>query len=266
MVLTKVFERCRVCNERLNKSIFQAKNPWKAVTYYECDRCEYVQTERPTWLEEAYKVSINASDTGICKRNKENLSTVIASLALLRVRRERVVDYAGGYGILVRMLRDKGIDAYWADQYTDNLFAKGFEYSGGKAGLVTAFEAFEHFVEPLNEAKKLREVSDNILFSTSLIRRPYPSPADWWYYGLDHGQHIGFFRVKTLRYIGYELGLNVITDNSSLHLFSRRKVSSLNWKMYRRLARMNQSWMVRDLQSKTWSDHMEMCRQVTNRT
>ena len=64
-------------------------------------------------------------------RNLSNVGLVLASLALMKERRGKVVDYAGGHGFLVRLLRDKGINALWMDPYSENLVARGFEYSGG---------------------------------------------------------------------------------------------------------------------------------------
>ncbi len=37
------------------------------------------------------------------------------------------LDYAGGYGVFTRLMRDIGFDFYWHDPYTQNLFANGFE-------------------------------------------------------------------------------------------------------------------------------------------
>lgn len=97
-----------------------------------------------------------------------------------------------GYGILVRLLRDRGIDAMWSDPYCKNLLAVGFEHTAEKANLVTAFEAFEHFVEPLLEAEKLFAIAPNLLISTTLIATAASAPNEWWYHGLDHGQHISY--------------------------------------------------------------------------
>jgi hypothetical protein len=250
--------QCRLCGFDISHSIFRGRNPWGDVDYYECSSCGYVQTQQPTWLSAAYENPINASDTGIMVRNLANLNLVISTLALLRCRRQKVVDCAGGYGILVRMLRDKGFDAYWNDLYSSNLLSKGFEFSGGEAGLVTAFEAFEHFLYPLNEAKKLNSISANILISTELIPAPTPLPSQWWYYGLEHGQHIGFFRVETLKYLAHTLGLNLLTDGRSLHLLSKKKLSLRKWNLLRRIARLSPSLLTRGLTPKTWSDHLTM--------
>ena len=76
--------------------------------------------------------------------------------------------------------------------------ARGFEYSGeDSVSLVMAFESFEHFVNPIDEMEKLLSISTNILITTSLIPQPTPEPSEWWYYGLDHRQHIGFFRFES---------------------------------------------------------------------
>lgn len=53
------------------------------------------------------------------------------------------------------MMRDLGFDFYWDDKYTQNIFANGFEYSDDKNyEVLTSFESFEHFVNPLSEIKK----------------------------------------------------------------------------------------------------------------
>ena len=194
--------KCRCCENHIADKIFSGKIFKKEVAYFECDECKYVQTEEPTWLEEAYTNSINDSDTGIMLRNLSNVPLVMATMTLMHNRNSTIVDYSGGHGFLVRLLRDMGVNALWDDPYSKNLVAKGFEYkNNAKAIMVTAFESFEHFIRPCEEMVKLINIAPNILLTTSIIPNPTPNPLDWWYYGLDHGQHIGFFRLKTLQYI-----------------------------------------------------------------
>mgnify|MGYP002839845252 CR=1 FL=1 len=59
----------------------------------------------------------------------------------------------------------------------------------------------------VEEMRKLLSISSNLLLTTTLTPFPTPRPSDWWYYGLDHGQHIGFYRVKTLEYLAKEFNL-----------------------------------------------------------
>ena len=248
--------QCRLCGYDISHSIFRCPTRWGDIDYYECPKCAYVQTQHPTWLSAAYENPINASDTGIMVRNLANLGLVTSTLSLLGCRHQKVVDCAGGYGILVRMLRDKGVDAYWNDLYSSNLLSKGFEYTGEQAGLVTAFEAFEHFLYPLKEAKKLSSISPNILITTELIPSPAPLPGQWWYYGLEHGQHIGFFRVETLKYMAQTLGLHLLSDGRSLHLLSKKKLSHRKWYFLRMIAKIKPSLLTCGLTPKTWSDHL----------
>lgn len=225
------------------------------VSYYECLACGYIQTEEPYWLEEAYRRSITASDTGVMVRNLYNVRLVMATLYLLGTPDGTVVDYAGGYGILVRMLRDLGINALWADRYSENLLASGFEYQGGAAQLVTAFEAFEHFIRPREELTALLAIAPNVLISTEIAPSPTPLQKDWWYYGREHGQHIGFFRVETLRQMAASHGKQLLTDGRSYHLFTDQPLSLWKWRLTRKIISKLPGLLAGSLKSKVWSDH-----------
>jgi hypothetical protein len=226
------------------------------VGYFECPCCDYVQTEDPYWLQEAYNKSITASDTGIMLRNQNNVTIVLATLSLIGARRDTVVDFAGGYGILVRMLRDIGIDTFWSDRYSQCLIASGFEYDGRKANLVTAFEAFEHFVNPIEELGAMLSVAPNVLISTVLIPKPTPELSKWWYYVPEHGQHIGFFRIKTLKKLAEFHNKNLITDGHSYHFFTDQNVSVWQWQLLRKIIGKMPRLFCKGLLSKVWSDHL----------
>ena len=250
-------EVCRCCGQSLGEYIFKVEIFNRLVAFFECDFCGYVQTEEPDWLDTAYASPINVSDTGIMQRNLSNRSLVLATLITMRSKKSQVVDYAGGHGFLVRLLRDVGIDAFWADPHSENLVARGFEFKGfGSPKLVTAFEAFEHFVSPVEELGNLLRISPNVLLTTNLIPKPTPRPHDWWYYGLEHGQHIGFFRKQTLYYLAQKFNLHLLTDGNSCHLFSEKKYSYLSWTLFRKIARFFPQIFSFDMASKTLEDHL----------
>jgi hypothetical protein len=69
------------------------------------------------------------------------------------------------------------------------------------------------------------EYSDNILFSTELYGKKVPLVSEWYYYGLDHGQHISFYNIKTLQFIAKKYSLNLWSNGKSLHLLMKRKVN-----------------------------------------
>lgn len=257
---------CRLCCSLISNSFSKSILLGREIEYFDCPSCGYVQTEKPTWLAEAYSSSINPSDTGIMARNLSNVFLVLATLNLLKDRSGRVVDYAGGHGFLVRLLRDRGIEALWADPYSENLVARGFEYSGiGQATLLTAFEAFEHFLNPTEEIERMISISSNILFTTNIIPASAPHPSEWWYYGLDHGQHIGFYRKRTFEYIAKRYKFYFLTDSISTHLFSKQKLSLRRWLIMIRLAGHMPYLFSYGLRSKTWDDYLVISNSARNK-
>lgn len=221
---------CRCCGSEVKK-IFSGSLIGHQVQYFECSNCEYVQTETPFWLDEAYQKAINNTDTGIIARNQKNARVTLFTMLMLGEMDGNLVDCAGGYGILVRLLRDNGINALWSDRYCQNLLANGFEYAGQKARIVTVFEAFEHFVNPAEELDSLLGIAPNILFSTEIIAQPIPDQSDWWYYGKNHGQHIGFFRTSTLQKLAKDRGKYLSSDGQSYHLISDKPLNENIWKL-----------------------------------
>ncbi len=248
---------CRLCGE-LTLDLW--KGPLLDLTerYMRCPRCEYVQTEYPYWLDRAYASSIDDSDTGIMARNLANVRIVLATLFAMGNLRQRVVDVAGGYGILTRLLRDNGVAALWSDRYSANLLARGFEHIGEAADMVTAFEAFEHFVEPGAELDKILAIAPNVLFSTEIVPSPVPLPKQLWYYGKEHGQHIGFYTLHTLQVLAASRGKHLISDGHSYHLMTDKKVSRRVWCYCLRVQKLVSVLARRNLKSKTWEDHLRV--------
>ena len=220
---------CRVCKFKTIK-FAEAKilNKYE-IQYYLCENCGFIQTEQPYWLLEAYDDSINIYDTGILQRNMHFAKRTAVLLHTLFADDCKYLDYAGGYGIFCRLMRDMGFNYFWSDPYTKNLVARGFEFKETqKIDLLTSFESFEHFEFPMEEIGKMISISNNILFSIQLYPLPPPSPREWWYYGLDHGQHIAFYSEKTLRYIAKHFNLNFHTDGKNLHLLTQQNLQLEN--------------------------------------
>lgn len=200
------------------------------VQYFQCTRCGFIQTEKPYWLEEAYSEVMTQSDLGLVARN---LGVWRICRALIRVffdSHGKFVDYGGGYGLFVRLMRDAGFDFYLYDLLSPNIFAKGFNINLQEANkqyeLVTAFEVFEHLVDPLQEIEKMLTCSQNILFTTLLVPPDNPKPETWHYYGPEHGQHISFYTHKSLEIIAKTFNLNLYSYRQSIHLLSAKKLSS----------------------------------------
>jgi len=219
--------KCKICGVGAKK-IFTAKilNKYEDIGYFHCDNCEFLQTEEPFWLNEAYADAILDQDTGILTRNNYLAKTCSILIYFLFDKTGKFVDFGGGYGIFTRLMRDMGFDFYRSDPYSQNLMAKSFEYSDNikNIELVTCFECFEHFKEPILEIEKIIKVSPNIIFTTNILPTPVPDPNSWWYYAQEGGQHISFYREKTLRVIANKYNLNFYS-HWGIHLFSEKKLN-----------------------------------------
>jgi Methyltransferase domain len=217
---------CKICSSQ-TRTVFSTKLLRKyEVSYYQCIQCGFLQTEKPYWLEEAYQNPINLSDTGIVLRN-QRLARIVTSLIILFFnKKENFLDYAGGFGLFTRMMRDIGFDFYWSDPYTKNELARGFEIEEGrKYELITTFESFEHFENPTQELEKIIKISDTIILSTELLPNPVPRAADWWYYGTEHGQHIALYTKKAFAELTRPFGLHYYNIDD-VHIITKKPMSN----------------------------------------
>jgi hypothetical protein len=217
---------CRICGTRtpeLFKALLMTKYE---VSYYYCDTCGFLQTEEPFWLTEAYHESMTLSDTGGLLRSLSLAEVVSVIIYFMFDRHARYLDFAGGYGLFTRRMRDIGFNFFWQDRYSPNLFARGFEYSEdtGDIELVTSFESFEHFSEPVKEIETMLAMSKNIIFTTELLPSPVPRPDEWHYYGLHHGQHISFYSLRTLQFIADRYGLKLYSE-CPIHILTPKRIS-----------------------------------------
>ena len=99
------------------------------VKYYKCTQCGLIATEKPYWIDEAYTEAISSLDVGIVKRNIDLSFTVEELLNNNFDTEGEFLDFAGGYGLFVRIMRDKGFNFYRYDKYCINIFANYFNIS-----------------------------------------------------------------------------------------------------------------------------------------
>jgi len=254
---------CRLCGHR-TRSVFTARVLGRhMVEYQHCGNCGLLQTERPYWLDEAYTPPVNPSDTHVLVRPLAHSQEVSSIILAFFDRNARFVDYGGGCGIFTRLMRDRGFDYYWMDPYSENLMARGFEYDGnGRVEAVSSFETFEHFVEPREDIAKILDVSNSLIISTELLPDPLPGPEEWWYYGLEHGQHIAFYSQRTMDHIAQEHGLLHYRCGSVQLLVPRRLNRAMLGLISRLPAGVVNAWNRLSMPSRTLTD-MEMIARRT---
>lgn len=231
--MTSRDERCCVCESTVDMfGIGRVLHKYN-VKFFRCTKCGFIQTEEPYWLAEAYTNAIAASDIGYVSRNVGMSNIVRAVITAFFNRHGTFVDYGGGYGLFVRLMRDVGYNFLRYDTHCPNLFAQGFEWNNQHTNveLVTSFEVFEHLVDPVSEVTKMRTISPSILFSTLLLPEPAPPLNDWWYYVLEYGQHISFYSRRSLTVLAERVRENIITNETTIHLLNHRHLPSAVFKI-----------------------------------
>lgn len=252
---------CTICSD-ISQPVFTHRilNKYDC-QYYLCPSCGLLQTEKPYWLDEAYASSIALADTGILQRNIKTACQLSKLLYLAFDKQGRYADIAGGYGLLVRLMRDKGYDFFWHDPYTENIHARGFEaeLSGQTTyEAVTAFEVLEHLRNPMDFISNALHAANTrtIIMSTELFAGKPPQPDHWWYYSFATGQHIAFYQLKTLDFLAGRLGLTLFS-HKNLHIMTDRKLrpAMLKLALSSRTDWLIHHCMKKNLASKTRADH-----------
>lgn len=192
------------------------------VQYFRCTKCGLVRTEEPTWLDQAYSTPIASMDVGLLTRCLM-LADVTEAVVRTLSPRSRGLDWAGGYGVLTRLLRDRGLDFHHYDPFTRNVFAGGLEGSPlEKWDLVTLYEVLEHLTNPIVDLAPLGAGSPLLLFTTEVLPEPAPRVGSWWYYALEGGQHVSFYTMASLTMLAERLGMELVSDGRSVHAFSAK--------------------------------------------
>lgn len=225
--------KCKICGTE--SSLYDSAtilNKYN-VQYFRCPHCGFIQTEEPYWLPEVYTSAITSSDIGLIQRNV-SLSRILD--VILRawnvLANNTFLDYGGGYGMFVRMMRDRGWSFEWYDEYCTNLFAQTHEKSQCHYDFITSFEMLEHLPNPYETLDEIFGLCDTAIFTTELLPTPVPKVNDWWYYGLDHGQHVSFYTKEAMEIIArkynrhyfHAFGLHFFSDKYNSIPFNRVKV------------------------------------------
>jgi hypothetical protein len=244
---------CRICGSSSTPTGAQRLLARHDVEFFLCDSCGFWFTEEPWWLEEAYDETVSRMDTGSARRSIQTHATLLPVLHRL-FGPGPFVDWAGGTGLLVRLMRDSGLDFHWQDAYAANVYAAGFEWRPelGPAAAVTAIEVFEHLPDPPGFVQQVLDETgtDSIVFAQELHHGPDP---DWWYLARETGQHVAFYSADSLRVLGASFGLELASANG-LHLLSRQPKALRRFAREVRCARLRYPLVRRRLHGLTEDD------------
>lgn len=228
--MDKLNKTCRLCGGPVERQFDLLVLSRHRVGYSRCHECGSLQTDEPHWLAEAYATSLTVSDVGAVRRCLHCRAVIWVVLRLLRMRQVRLLDYGGGSGLLCRLLRDIGIDAWTSDPYGSSEYARLFRVDAGVAApgsfeVVTAFEVFEHLPRPSDDLAKLFHLFPEVLIAST---EPYRADYDksWWYLVSSTGQHVFFYSQTALQQVANRFGYS-LQSIGGWHIFSRRPITPI---------------------------------------
>ncbi len=197
-----------------------------SIQYFQCEETGFVQTETPYWLDEAYSDAISDLDIGLVSRNIATSQKTALIIANNFNRNGSFIDYGGGYGLFVRLMRDKGYDFSRYDPLCKNIFSKKHDFNtleqASSAELLTAWEVFEHLPDPRESLNAMLQAADNVLFSTELIPKGVSKPfKEWWYLLPETGQHVSFYTPQAMAYLAKLFSVHFYSNGSNMHIFCK---------------------------------------------
>ena len=219
-------EICKICGGVLVLQIAVKVRSVHSAKLNRCTVCGLLGFDEVFWLDEAYRMPINPSDVGYVFRNVNSANILAELLFRNGMPVGYYLDYGSGYGMFVRLMRDRGYCFHGVDPYCESLFASlavGSKERFGEYELVSAFEVFEHLADPVASVEEMLKYGKAVIFTTDLVPDPVPAIDDWDYYGLEHGQHVAFWTKRSLTSLAGHFGLeylNLDWISTSWHLIA----------------------------------------------
>lgn len=216
---------CKICGGESSAYAETTVRRAFPTSVFRCKECGFIFFHPITWLKEAYENVLN-QDVGYIWRNLQTSQFLDRYLLFSKCEKDYFCDYGGGYGMLVRLMRDKGFRFHWYDPLAKNLFATCCEavpkfFAPYRA--VTAIEVFEHLPDPLTTVIEIAKLGSQILFTTELVPEPYPNLKEWWYFGPGNGQHVSFYSRRSLELLAEGLQLSYFELGSNWHVIGTRE-------------------------------------------
>ena len=177
----------------------------------------------PVWLADSFKNQLTDPDVGALDRNLIVADFLSALLPRMNLEDETVVDWGSGYGLLSRLMRDRGFNFMNFEEHVRPLFyAPSFDPGQVRASMAVLSEVALHFDDPVGEFERLSRISSQILFTA--VVPPSRIDENWWYLMPSTGQHVAFYSIDALRQLAENLKVNLTTDGKFFHLLHREPI------------------------------------------
>jgi hypothetical protein len=220
---------CKICG---NKSIFFGQVDFNKhcdevrsgklppagipVTYLRCTACGFLFTrDFDAWShaefgDRIYNAEYAFVDPDFAERRPAANASYIAHNFGIHRQKIRVLDYGGGEGRMMDLLRAEGFRSV----NTYDPFSSKYNVSDGqKYDLITAFEVFEHVPDPHVMMENISRLLDGpqalVFFSTGISDGLIKDQErlNWWYAAPRNG-HIGLHSSKSLKVLAQRHNMN----------------------------------------------------------
>lgn len=212
---------CKICGTSaelvFRKTIL---NKYDNEGYYKCPNCGFLSVKQPYWLDEAYREE-KMDSVDRMRRNLYLRNYIVKFVHKFLNSDAVVLDFAGGEGILTRLLIDKGINCRNYDKYVKSPYSEGFNIDKleQKYDLISAIEVMEHFADPIGEIENILNHTDNYFFTTAI--QPPEDLENWVYLVPETGRHISLYTTNSLAYIANKFNVRFYSDSYWCHFFTR---------------------------------------------
>ena len=214
---------CLICDSQ-RELLFEIRVLGKyQAEYCRCTNCHFVSCVNPFWLQESFTSNLNDLDIGSVDRCLIVADFVESYIRSVKIRTARFLDWGGGYGLLARIMRDRGLDFSSHDIYARPLFVEPTEILESETfELVTLSEVVLHLTDPIPVFTKILESTNTVVFTAVIA--PDIIPIDWWYLMPDTGHHVAIYHRETLQALARRLGVQLTTDGRFFHVLHREDI------------------------------------------
>jgi hypothetical protein len=220
---------CRLCSKSAVKKFSLDTTIAGEIFYYECESCLSLETQVPIWLEKAYADSnLSSLDVGAAQRVLVSHAFILLFAKIFKVG--TILDFGGGDGLLCRLLRDRGVEAFTQDQYSAPTYAPVFRGSLEKHyDLITAFEVLEHLPQPSTTLVKLFAAKPRFIVAST---EQYSGQDETWWY-LKNPQHVFFYSQQAFRFLAEHHGYAYYQVNGR-HIFAKDPINGFRLRLISR--------------------------------
>jgi len=217
-------ELCAVCSSKskfLFSYVVKGEHP---ASLHECLSCSFTFVKNPHWLAASFSSELNDLDIGSVDRCLVLADFVQVLIQSMNNPNRRFLDWGGGYGLLARIMRDRGVDFISHDIYTRPLFVQPYQIEENDFfGLITMSEVALHLTDPVPIFADILKFTNTLVFTAVIA--PDVIPNDWWYLMPDTGQHVAIYHKETLQALAHKLGVHLTSDGRYFHVLHRERLN-----------------------------------------